>query len=123
IAAVVDKHLGEEMILPPRIKSPRLENPPKFSGTDDHQAFMKWIEQLVAWMRTMFYGGSDPDTDRYRVSVLKNLLGGSALDWYIESIENGSIDSYPNLDFVGVLCALHRRFISTATAQHALRAF
>ncbi|KAJ7151167.1 hypothetical protein C8R46DRAFT_1229440 [Mycena filopes] len=123
ITDIIGRHLNEEIILPSRIKSPRLENPTKFTGTDDHQGFIKWLEQLAAWMRTMFYGGSDPDTDRYRVSVLKNLLAGSALEWYIEFVENDKYGSSAPFSFVGVLCALHRRFISTATAQQALRDF
>jgi hypothetical protein len=70
-------------------------------------------------MRTMFYGGSD--ADEYRVSVLKNLLDGVALEWYINFVENDKTGE--SLNFISILCALHHRFITTATAHHALRDF
>ncbi|KAJ7077331.1 hypothetical protein B0H15DRAFT_752330, partial [Mycena belliarum] len=122
ITRIVDRQLGEELQLPARIRPPKLDTPPKFTGIDDHVEFLKWLEKLVAWMRTSFYGG--PDADEYRVSILKNLLDGVALEWYIDFIEN-----YDNnrtnapVDFISILCALHRRFITTATAHHALRDF
>ncbi|KAJ7717217.1 hypothetical protein B0H16DRAFT_1232957, partial [Mycena metata] len=105
--------------LPSRIRSPKLDTPAKFSGPDDHTAYMRWVETLVGWMRTMMYGGSDPDTDSFRVSVLKNLLDGVAVEWYIDFVEK----SDPPMDFAGVLCGLHHRFITTATVHHALRDF
>ncbi|KAJ7652768.1 hypothetical protein DFH06DRAFT_899548, partial [Mycena polygramma] len=101
----------------------RLDSPPKFTGVDDHPAFIRWLEKLVSWMRTMFYGGSDPDTDKYRVSILKNLLEGIALQWYIDFVDSPAKGVEPPEDFIGVVCALHRRFITTATAHQALRDF
>ncbi|KAJ6451525.1 hypothetical protein C8R47DRAFT_1229785 [Mycena vitilis] len=123
IAKIIDKHLGEELNLPAKIKAPRLDSPPKFTGVDDHPAFIRWLEKLVSWMRTMFYGGSDPDTDKYRVSILKNLLEGIALQWYIDFVDSPAKGVEPPEDFIGVVCALHRRFITTATAHQALRDF
>ncbi|KAJ7602788.1 hypothetical protein DFH06DRAFT_1023448, partial [Mycena polygramma] len=123
IARIIEKHLGEELNLSSKIKSPRLDTPPKFVGADDHTAFMRWLEKLVAWMRTMFYGGADPDTDAYRVSVLKNLLDGVALQWYIDFVDSPAQGVDAPEDFIGVICALHRRFITTATAHQALRDF
>ncbi|KAK6977220.1 hypothetical protein R3P38DRAFT_2377734, partial [Favolaschia claudopus] len=123
IARIVEKHLGEELNVPSRVKSPRIDTPRKFTGTDDHLAFMKWLESLAAWMRTMFYGGSDPDIDQYRVSVLKNLLDDVALQWYIDFVDSPKAGNVVPSDFVEVLCSLHRRFITTATAHQALRDF
>ncbi|KAJ7689693.1 hypothetical protein B0H17DRAFT_861837, partial [Mycena rosella] len=65
--------------LPSHVKPPKLDTPTRFTGTDDHLAFIRWIEKVASWMRTMFYGG--PDVDKYRVSLLKNLLHGVALEW------------------------------------------
>ncbi|KAJ7086894.1 hypothetical protein B0H15DRAFT_755975, partial [Mycena belliarum] len=122
ITRIVDRQLGEELNLPARIRPPKLDTPPKFTGTDNHVEFIKWLERLVAWMRTSFYGG--PDADEYRVSILKNLLDGAALEWYIEFIDNNRPESSEDqVEFIEVLCALHRRFITTATAHHALRDF
>ncbi|KAJ7066894.1 hypothetical protein B0H15DRAFT_751295, partial [Mycena belliarum] len=121
ITRIVEKQLGEELDLPTRIRPPRLDMPTKFTGVDDHTAFIRWLEKLVAWMRTMLYGG--PEADSYRVSILKNLLDGVALEWYIDFVENYKANPSDTLDFIGVLCALHRRFITTATAHHALRDF
>ncbi|KAJ7026308.1 hypothetical protein C8F04DRAFT_1190630 [Mycena alexandri] len=119
IVDTVERALGEVLNLPSRIRSPKLDTPSKFSGTDDHLAYICWIETMVGWMRTMLYGGSDPDTDSFRVSVLKNLLDGVALEWYLDFVESAE----PPMDFTGVLCGLHHRFITTATAHHALRDF
>ncbi|KAJ7075595.1 hypothetical protein B0H15DRAFT_750965, partial [Mycena belliarum] len=122
ISRIVDRQLGEELHLPARIRPPKLDTPPKFTGIDDHIEFIKWLERLVAWMRTSFYGG--PDADEYRVSILKNLLDGIALEWYIDFVDNQHVGrQHGPTDFIGVLCALHRRFITTATAHHALRDF
>ncbi|KAF8128777.1 hypothetical protein K438DRAFT_1789428 [Mycena galopus ATCC 62051] len=123
IAKIVDKHLGEELIVPSRIKAPKLDTPAKYAGTNDHLTFIRWIESLTAWMRTMFYGGSDPAIDKYRVSVLKNLLSDTALQWYIDFVDAPSPGIQVLEDFMGVLCALHQRFITTSTAHQALRDF
>ncbi|KAJ7434252.1 hypothetical protein B0H11DRAFT_1656206, partial [Mycena galericulata] len=120
IARIVDTHLAEPLDLPARIKPPKLDTPAKFTGTDDHMGFIRWVEKLSAWMRTMMYGGPGA-ADEFRVSVLKNLLDGVALEWYIEFVSNTPHNE--SCDFIGTLCALHRRFITTATAHHALREF
>ncbi|KAJ7749921.1 hypothetical protein B0H16DRAFT_1724809 [Mycena metata] len=119
IIDIVERALGEVLNLPSRIRAPKLDTPSKFTGTDNHLAYMRWIETLVGWMRTMLYGGSDPDTDSFRVSVLKNLLHGVTLQWYIDFVELAALP----VDFTGVLCGLHHRFITTATAHHTLRDF
>ncbi|KAJ7067714.1 hypothetical protein B0H15DRAFT_747893, partial [Mycena belliarum] len=121
IRRIIDKQLAEELNLPVRIKPPKLDTPQKFTGVDDHIKFIRWLERIASWMRTMFYGG--PDIDEYRVTVLKGLLDGIALEWYIDFVEIDSTDNTMDKDFVGILCALHRRFITTATAHHALRDF
>ncbi|KAJ7684854.1 hypothetical protein DFH06DRAFT_969191, partial [Mycena polygramma] len=121
IARIIDKHLGKVLVVPSHVKPPKLDVPSKFSGADDHPAFMRWIERLASWMRAMFYGGSDDDVDEYRVAVLKNLLDGVALEWYMDFVDKTTDES--DLDFIGVLCELHHRFITTATAHHALRDF
>ncbi|KAF8145493.1 hypothetical protein K438DRAFT_1991784 [Mycena galopus ATCC 62051] len=123
IAKIVEKHLGEELIVPSRIKAPKLDTPAKYSGTNDHLTFIRWVEALTAWMRTMFYGRADPAVDKYRVSVLKNLLSETALQWYIDFVDAPLPESPVPEDFVGVLCAIHRRFITTSTAHQALRDF
>ncbi|KAJ7610565.1 hypothetical protein DFH06DRAFT_1345970 [Mycena polygramma] len=121
IARIVDKHLGKVLVVPSHVKPPKLDVPSKFSGVDDHLAFMRWVERLASWMRAMFYGGSDDDVDEYRVAILKNLLDGVALEWYMDFVDTATANS--DLDFTSVLCELHRRFITTATTHHAIRDF
>ncbi|KAJ7601424.1 hypothetical protein DFH06DRAFT_1154129 [Mycena polygramma] len=124
IARIIEKHLSEVLNVPARVKPPKLDTPPKYSGLDDHLKFMRWVEKLASWMRAMFYGGTEDDVDSYRLSVLKNLLDGVALEWYMDFVDNPANRSeHPDLDFTGVLCELHHRFITTATAHHALREF
>ncbi|KAJ6479868.1 hypothetical protein DFH09DRAFT_1341621 [Mycena vulgaris] len=121
ISRIIDRQLGTELVLPSKVKPPKINTPPQFTGTDDHLGFLRWLEKLVSWMRTMFYGG--PEVDEYRVTVLKNLLDGVALEWYIDFVENYHVGPDMPRDFTSILCALHRRFITTATAHHALRDF
>ncbi|KAJ7603436.1 hypothetical protein DFH06DRAFT_1350198 [Mycena polygramma] len=104
ISCIVDKHLSRVLVVPSHVKPPKLDVPSKFSG-----------------MRAMFYGGSDDDVDEYRVAILKNLLDGVALEWYMDFIDDARANS--DLGFTSVLCELHRRFITTATAHHAIRDF
>ncbi|KAJ7612426.1 hypothetical protein DFH06DRAFT_1147149 [Mycena polygramma] len=121
IARIVDKHLSRVLVVPSHVKPPKLDVPSKFSGVDDHLAFMRWVKRLASWMQAMFYGGSDDDVDEYRVAILKNLLDGVALEWYMDFVDDASASS--ELDFTSVLCELHRIFITTAMAHHAIRDF
>ncbi|KAF8160133.1 hypothetical protein K438DRAFT_1985931 [Mycena galopus ATCC 62051] len=123
ISKIVEKHLSEELIVPSHIKPPKLDTPTKYTGANDHLTFMRWIESLTVWMRTMFYGRSDPALYKYRVSVPKNLLSDTALQWYIDFVDAPLTENPIPEDFMRALCALHRRFITISTPHQVLRDF
>ncbi|KAJ7716252.1 hypothetical protein DFH07DRAFT_785434 [Mycena maculata] len=122
IRAVVDRELGEETEVPPRIRPPKMEAPGKFKGQNDHLVFMLWLEAICTWMRAQFFGG--PSVSRYRVVLLKTLIEGPMLEWFIDYVETrpGRVSEIKH-DFASILCALHRRFMTAATAQQASRDF
>ncbi|KAJ7739713.1 hypothetical protein DFH07DRAFT_965698 [Mycena maculata] len=122
IRAIIDRELSEDADVPMRIKPPRLEAPGKFKGQNDHIVFMLWLEVVCTWMQAQFYGG--PSAAQYRIVLLKTLIEGPALEWFVDYVESrpGRISEI-KYDFASILCALHRRFVTAATAQKASRDF
>ncbi|KAJ7182654.1 hypothetical protein C8R43DRAFT_869307, partial [Mycena crocata] len=123
IRKIVAREVGEVQDLPPHFKPPKVDAPTKYPGTDDSNVIMKFIEMLCTWMQSQMMCGYSPAIDKLRVSMLKSHLSNEALDWFIwksnQPLEDGAI----NLTFTEWLCLLHRRFITTANAQRATRAF
>ncbi|KAJ7610035.1 hypothetical protein DFH06DRAFT_1148272 [Mycena polygramma] len=123
IRSIIHRQVGEELAdVPSRIKVPRLSSPSKFTGTNDHQAFIDWVQENVTWMRASFMGGPGP-ADGYRITVLKTQLSGLALQWFVDYVETRTGASLIPYDFASIICAMHRRFITAATAQKATREF
>ncbi|KAJ7201440.1 hypothetical protein B0H12DRAFT_1244258 [Mycena haematopus] len=122
IAAIIERQVGEALDVPTRVKAPKLGTPQSFSGSEnDPVAFISWTESITMWMRAQFLGR--PDVDAYRVTLLKTLLMGNALEWFIDHVEGQDGPSTIPYDFTIIMCALHRRFITFATAQKASKAF
>ncbi|KAF7372297.1 Retrovirus-related Pol polyprotein from transposon 412 [Mycena venus] len=107
IRRIAHREIGEVLNLPPHIRSVKTDAPPKYKGDDD-------LDMLC---------GYDPDVDKYRTSILKSHLEGPALEWFIQNISNPPSDPVRELTFTDTLCALHQRFITSANAQRATRAF
>ncbi|KAJ7488628.1 hypothetical protein B0H11DRAFT_2230160 [Mycena galericulata] len=123
IGHIIQRQVGEPLEeLPSRIRAPKLDPPTKFSGANDHVGFLSWTESTTTWMRASFMGGPG-QADQYRITVLKTLLSGSALQWFIDYVETRSGQSSIPYDFTSIMCALHRRFVTAATAQKASREF
>ncbi|KAJ7654146.1 hypothetical protein DFH06DRAFT_1133694 [Mycena polygramma] len=119
---IIYRQVGLELTnVPARIRTPKLDNPSKYSGANDHQEFVTWLEELVTWMRASFMGG--PGADSYRITVLKTNLLGNALKWFIDYVEARNGTSAIKYDFESIICAMHRRFVTAATAQKASREF
>ncbi|KAJ7435032.1 hypothetical protein B0H11DRAFT_2257720 [Mycena galericulata] len=123
ISAIIACQVGESLDdLSSRIRTPKLDPPPKYPGSNDHVEFLNWTEGVTTWMRASFMGG--PGTaDRYRITVLKTLLTGSALQWFLDYVETRTGQSVIPYDFPSIMCALHRQFVTAATAQRATRKF
>ncbi|KAJ7037606.1 hypothetical protein C8F04DRAFT_881896, partial [Mycena alexandri] len=67
--------------LPPDVRTPKVAEPIKYRGQDDHDLFvMEFLEKLLGWFRSCNYGGAD--LDYYRVILLQNYLDGEAHRWY-----------------------------------------
>ncbi|KAJ7635995.1 hypothetical protein DFH06DRAFT_1336150 [Mycena polygramma] len=123
IRSIIYRQVGEELTdVPARICPPRLDTPRKFTGVNNHQQFMEWVQELSTWMRASFMGGPGP-TNRYRITVLKTHLAGVALQWFVDYVETRTGVSEIPYDFASIVCAMHRRFITAATAQKATREF
>ncbi|KAJ7658302.1 hypothetical protein DFH06DRAFT_1327582 [Mycena polygramma] len=104
LRTIIYRQVGEELSdLSIRIKAPRLDNPAKYAGDNSHTDFITWLEGLVTWMRASFMGGPGA-ADRYRITTR---TGHSAIPY----------------DFASIICAMHRRFVTAATAQKASREF
>ncbi|KAJ7075392.1 hypothetical protein B0H15DRAFT_761747, partial [Mycena belliarum] len=107
--------------LPMHVRPAKVDNPGRYRGQDDHEVFMVALEKLLGWMRTSCYGGDD--LDAYRISLLSGFLEGDAHQWFITEIDNPRSPGSYSLDFAGVICALHRRYVKSSSAQRAYRAF
>ncbi|KAJ7713019.1 hypothetical protein DFH07DRAFT_974827 [Mycena maculata] len=64
-----------------------------------------------------------PDLDGYRIVLLQGFLDEDALRWFVTEVDNPRLGGYLDLDFADVMCALHRRYVKSATAQRATREF
>ncbi|KAJ6480643.1 hypothetical protein DFH09DRAFT_828631, partial [Mycena vulgaris] len=107
--------------LPPGTRAPKVYNPARFKSRDDHEYFMYFLEKLLAWMRAGCFTG--PELDGYRIILLQNYLDEDAHRWYVTEMDNPRISSERPLEFADVICALHRRYIKSSTAQRATRKF
>ncbi|KAJ7735405.1 hypothetical protein DFH07DRAFT_780023 [Mycena maculata] len=92
----------------------------EFSLEADHQ--IRAIVERELREETDFFGG--PSIAPYHIVVLKTLIEGPALEWFVDYVESrpGHV-SETQYDFASILCALHHRFITAATAQQASRNF
>ncbi|KAJ7199514.1 hypothetical protein B0H12DRAFT_1081391 [Mycena haematopus] len=119
----IDNKLSIRLDLPPNVRTPRVSEPVKYSGEDDHDFFtVVFLEKLLAWMRAGNFGG--PELDAYRVVLLQSYLDGEAHRWYITEINEYSKENGGDSpEFAEVICSLHCRFVKSSTAQRATRAF
>ncbi|KAJ6573748.1 hypothetical protein DFH09DRAFT_1078725 [Mycena vulgaris] len=105
------------------IRAPKVDAPTKYAGADDVDIFMKFVEMLCTWLRLQLLGGYKPVVDTFRLTMLKLYLIGRALDWFIQSVNSAHFAPSEHMSFTDALCALHRRFVTTANAQRATKAF
>ncbi|KAJ7215176.1 hypothetical protein C8J57DRAFT_1538305 [Mycena rebaudengoi] len=117
ICNLVDLHLADVVVLPPGVRNPKLDNPPKYKGENDHAMFMAWVGKVCTWFQAGLLGG--PALDSYRIVVLKTCLDTYALTWFNKEVSvNGGSVTY---EFASIICALHRHFVTSANAQQATK--
>ncbi|KAF8146264.1 hypothetical protein K438DRAFT_1990903 [Mycena galopus ATCC 62051] len=119
ISRVIERQLGEVMEAPP--KAPRMRDPPMYKGDDDDEAFMAWLGRLVTFLQGYSLGGPKYDTNR--IVYLKSALDSHALEWFASEVEPIDRDSDIPYEFESIICAMHRRFVTSATATKATQDF
>ncbi|KAJ7062408.1 hypothetical protein B0H15DRAFT_958830 [Mycena belliarum] len=117
IRRIVDRHLGNAMEAPPR--APKLNNPPCYRGEDDDDKFISWLGKTCTWLQG--YGLGGPKYEAHRIVYLKTALDSHAIEWFDQEVEEPGSDI--QYEFVKILCAMHHRFITSATAQRATKEF
>jgi len=110
--------VGQHMVAPPGSKQPKLSEPYKYSGNRNHEIFLQWLNQFLNWLRSHYYCGDEADISR--LNLLGNYVDGVAADWYAADIDNPERTTAESLSFVDAICAMHRRFVRTATANNAV---
>ncbi|KAJ7018849.1 hypothetical protein C8F04DRAFT_976558 [Mycena alexandri] len=123
IREIINSKVGIRVPLPPDVRTPKVAEPTKYRGQDDHDLFvMEFLEKLLGWFRSNNYGGED--LDYYRVILLQNYLDGEAHRWYVtETREFAKENGGEQPEFADLVCSMHRRFIKSSSAQRATRAF
>ena len=105
--------------LPEGAKQPKIEMPDKYSGTNDHQEFYRWLDGVLIWMRA--YNLCGPDADAHRIQYLRQHLSKEAAEWYTQEVDHPSVETIPT--FEDTVCAMHARFIHSNTAAKATEEF
>ncbi|KAF8133129.1 hypothetical protein K438DRAFT_1998232 [Mycena galopus ATCC 62051] len=119
IFLVMERQLGETMEAPP--KAPRMRDPPMYKGEDNNESFMVWLGRLATFLQGYSLGG--PKYDANHIVYLKSALDSHALEWFVDEVEPVDRDSDIPYDFESIICAMHWRFVTTATATKATKDF
>jgi hypothetical protein len=105
--------------LPPGAKLPKIDLPDKYSGGDDHEAFVQWLSSFLNWLVAHIYCG--PDMDEHRVQMLGQVVRGTAKDWYCDTIDNP--ENMRPYSFAEAIMSMHERFVRTASARRTTTTF
>ncbi|KAF7371845.1 hypothetical protein MVEN_00041300 [Mycena venus] len=84
---------------------------------------MTFVEMLCTWLRSQMLCRRDLSIDNFRLIMLKTHLTGQALEWFILTVNSSHFVAQEDLTFTDAVCALHHRFVTSANAQRATRAF
>ncbi|KAJ7471732.1 hypothetical protein FB451DRAFT_1175554 [Mycena latifolia] len=85
IRHTIESRVGTHLELPPGVRAPKVLDPPKYRGQDDHDFFtVDFLEKVLAWMRAGTYSG--PELDWYRVVLIQNYLEGEAHWWHVTEV-------------------------------------
>ena len=113
----VEWKVGNPITAPMGAKHPKISEPNKYSGNRSHDNFCNWLDQFLNWLRAHYISGIE--SDGTRINLLGNYLDGAALDWYAAEIDNPDMRAGSPILFIDAICALHTRFVHTATACDA----
>ena len=118
IKKLIQWKVGVSLSAPPGAKQPKMGEPAKYSGNRNHDVFLQWLNQFLNWLRSHYYCGEEADFSR--LNFLGNYVEGIAADWYAADIDNPEKMTVIPMKFVDAICAMHRRFVRTATANNAV---
>src|SRR3984885_696820 len=118
IKKLIQWKVGVSLSAPPGAKQPKMGEPAKYSGNRNHDVFLQWLNQFLNWLRSHYYCGEEADFSR--LNFLGNYVEGVAADWYAADIDNPEKMTVIPMKFVDAICAMHRRFVRTATANNAV---
>ncbi|KAK7023746.1 hypothetical protein R3P38DRAFT_2779224 [Favolaschia claudopus] len=119
IHLMISRALSQAIRAPPR--PPKLPEPSKYRGEDDDTIFMTWLSRLCTWLQGSGLGG--PDYEDSRIIYLKTSLESHAIEWFDTEVEPLTRPSEIERTFEAIVCAMHRRFVTTATATRATKEY
>src|SRR6202050_1684791 len=99
-------------------KQPKMGEPSKYTGNRNHDVFIQWLNQFLNWLQSHYHCGEEADFSR--LNFLGNYLEGIAANWFAADVDNPDKLSLEPMKFVDAICAMHRRFVRTATANDAV---
>jgi hypothetical protein len=116
IRKLIDWKVGRTMTAPAGSKQPKMGELSKYLGNRNHNV-LQWLNQFLNWLRSHYHCGDDVDFSR--INFLGNYLDGVAADWFAADIDNPDKVMDAPITFIDAICAMHRRFVRTATANNA----
>src|ERR1700677_3909675 len=110
--------VGRTIVAPQGSKQPKMGEPLKYAGNQNHNVFVQWLTQFLNWLQSHYRCGEEADFSC--LNFLGNYLEGIAADWFAADVDNPDKLSLEPMKFVDAICAMHRRFVRTATANNAV---
>ncbi|OJT01585.1 hypothetical protein TRAPUB_7981 [Trametes pubescens] len=77
--------------LPDGVKTPKITEPEKYKGQNDHKMFYSWLDGYLSWLCNYNLGGDKTDNDRLQLTRL--FLAGEAEEWFTHKID------YPKVEY------------------------
>jgi hypothetical protein len=104
----------------PEIKGLRAKLPDPYTGEDDFDILDNWLQNLLRHFKINCLTADDRDTDR--ILITGTCLKGKAERWFNHEVERPT-RIIRNWTFESVITGIFRAFITTATAQQAVRKY
>ena len=91
----------------------------KFSGGNNYEEFMEWLEGiLLHFLNNRMCG---PDNEMVRITSMASFLEGRARCWFSDHVTNSRSRKYWNSK--GIVCGLFNAFVFGSAASQAAKAF
>src|SRR6202050_4896747 len=110
--------VGRTIVAPQGSKQPKMGEPLKYAGNRNRDVFVQWLNQFLNWLQSHYQCGEEVDFSC--LNFLGNYLEGIAADWFAADVDNPDKLSLEPMKFVNAICAMHRRFVRTVTANNAV---